>query len=105
MKNPFINFGLRGALYLGGAFPAIFVGLILAQQLLGHEQAGVTPLTLVLAISALLLAGGLWGRSLARQAGAARPWLLMAATAITFAATTMAAVFGLGLLENLFVEQ
>ena len=105
MKHPFVVYGLRGALFLGGALPAIFVALILAQQLFGHDQDGVTAPTLVLAAGALLLAGGLWGRSLARQAGAARPRLLIAAAAITFAATSVGAVLGLGVLENLFVEQ
>ena len=105
MKHPFINYGLRGALYLGGALPVIFVALILAEQLLGHQEAGASPLSLVLAASALLLAGGLWGRSLARQAGAGRPRLLMAATAVTFAGATVGAVLGLGVLENVFVEQ
>ena len=105
MKTHFVMPGLRGALYLGGAFPAIFVALILAQQLLGHDQDGASLPTLVLAVGALLAAGGLWGRSLARQAGAPRPRLLMAATAITFAAANIGAVMGLGVLENVFVEQ
>ena len=105
MKHPVINYGLRGALYLGGAFPVIFVALILAEQLLGHQAAGASPLSLVLAVGALLLAGGLWGRSLTRQAGTGRPRLLMAATAVAFAGTTFGAVLGLGVLENLFVEQ
>ena len=104
MKTHFVLPGLRGALYLGGAFPAIFVVLILAQQLLGHDQDGATLPTLMLAIGALLAAGGLWGRSLARQAGAPRPRLLMAATAITFGAANLAAVMGLGVLEKVFVE-
>jgi hypothetical protein len=105
MKSPFVVYGLRGALYLGGAFPLIFAALILAQQLLGHDQDGATPITIVLAVGALLLAGGLWGRSLARHAGCPRPRLLMAATAITFGAANLAAVMGLGVLENVFVEQ
>src|SRR5258706_862201 len=105
MKHPFVVYGLRGALFLGGAFPAIFVALILAQQLFGHDQDGVTAPTLVLAAGALLLAGGLWGRSLARQAGCARLRLLIAATAFTFGAATIGAGFGLGVLENVFVEQ
>jgi hypothetical protein len=62
-------------------------------------------MALALGVGGLLLAGGLWGRSVARRLGWSNTRGFMAATGAAYCVIMIAAILQLGTLERVLVEQ
>ena len=105
MKHPFLASGFSGALYLGGAVPAIFVILVAGQQFAPHSETLAGLMALALVVGGLSLGGALWGRSVARRLGWANTRGVMAATGAAYCVVMIAAMQALGTLERVLVEQ
>jgi hypothetical protein len=105
MLSAFRRFGLPTAFLLGGALPVGFVASFLMSEVLPSHSSLASGASVVAGLIALLVFGGLWGRSLARATQATRPTRFMLITAAAFLAVTLAAVFVLGQLEHLLVEE
>ncbi|MEP7356385.1 MAG: hypothetical protein ABI847_04045 [Anaerolineales bacterium] len=100
--------GLSAALFLGLSVPAVGLAALPLSELfrMGHNMANVG---IVILVAMLLvgcgLAGGLWGRSLARLAGLPNARRVAWASGLAFGPLTVVAILGLTRGESLFVEE
>jgi hypothetical protein len=99
--------GLSAALYLGLSVPALFAGafaLLEAIPLSHGQEQTATPIVVLAVLVGLGLSGGLWGRRLARQFSLPHADRVAWTAGLTFALLTLAGIFGLGRVEQIFVE-
>lgn len=104
-RAAFVRSGLSALVCLAGGVPLVFGLAFALSQLPGHIALLESPL-LGLGLFVGVSAGGgwLWGRSLERLGGQARPSRLAWVVAIGFPAISIAAALALGRLEAYFLE-
>ena len=99
--------GLMTAGYLGFSVPVLFVSVFaLAEAVpMSHAMETIGPvLMLIVVLGGLGVAGALWGRLLARQAGLPNARRMAWVGGLIFAPLTLATMQALGTAERVFVE-
>ena len=108
MKSSFIVSGLNAALYLGLSVPVLLIGAFGLSGLMPMSRGMETARPVILMVGLLAgygLAGGLWGRWLARQSGETHMRRMIWAGGLSFGTLTLAAMQILGQIELIFVDR